>query len=51
LTARIGDRTALQQRLSAWEQRRNRSGRKANWQFTTTDARIKLRKLYPTVAG
>jgi hypothetical protein len=51
LPARIGDRAALQQHLSAWEQCRNRSGRKANWQFTTTDARIKLRKLYPTVEG
>ena len=51
LPARIDDRAALQQHLSAWEQRRNRNGCKANWQFTTTDARIKLRKLYPTVEG
>ena len=51
LPERIGNRAALQQHLSAWEQRRNRSGSKANWQFTTAHARIKLRKLYPTVEG
>ena len=51
LPERIGDRAALEQQVSAWEQRRNRVGVKADWQFTTTDARIKLRKLYPTVEG
>jgi hypothetical protein len=49
LSARIGTRAALEQHLAAWEQRRNQSHRKANWQFTTTEARTKLRKLYPTV--
>jgi DDE superfamily endonuclease len=48
---RVGDRAAREQRVSAWEQRRHRAGVKADWQFTTTDARIKLRKLYPTVEG
>jgi hypothetical protein len=51
LPERVGDRAALEQRISAWEQRRNRAGIKANWQFTTADARIKLRKLYPSVEG
>jgi hypothetical protein len=51
LPERVGSRAALEQRVSAWEQRRNRAGVKADWQFTTTDARIKLRKLYPTVEG
>jgi hypothetical protein len=36
---------------SAWERRRNESKVKAKWQFTTADARIKLRKLYPTFDG
>jgi DDE superfamily endonuclease len=49
LPARVGTRAALEQRVAAWEQRRNRSGNKADWQFTTTKARVKLRKLYPTV--
>ena len=51
LPERVGTRTALEQRISAWEQRRNRTGVKADWQFTTAEARIKLRKLYPTVEG
>jgi DDE superfamily endonuclease len=51
LPERVGNRAALQQRLSAWEQSRNRSAVKANWQFTRADARVKLRKLYPTIEG
>jgi DDE superfamily endonuclease len=51
LPERIGSRAALERHVSVWEQRRNRSGSKANWQFTTADARTKLRKLYPTVEG
>ena len=51
LPERIDSRAALEQRVSAWEQRRNRAGVKADWQFTTTKARVKLRKLYPTVEG
>lgn len=46
---RVANRAAREQRIAAWEQRRNRAGVKADWQFTTTDARLKLRKLYPTV--
>jgi DDE superfamily endonuclease len=51
LPERISTRAVLEQRVSAWEQRRNRVGVKADWQFTTADARTKLRKLYPTVEG
>ena len=51
LPERISTRAALEQRVSAWEQRRNHAGVKADWQFTTADARTKLRKLYPTVEG
>ena len=36
---------------AAWEQRRNDAAVRADWQFTTADARVKLRKLYPTVDG
>jgi hypothetical protein len=35
--------------VGAWKGRRNGAGVKADWQFTTADARIKLRKLYPTI--
>ncbi|MGE4492678.1 MAG: hypothetical protein AB7E65_09580, partial [Syntrophotalea sp.] len=33
--------------VAAWEDHRNSSTKKINWQFTTADARIKLTRLYP----
>jgi hypothetical protein len=51
LPERVGTRAALEQSVVAWEQRRNRAAIRADWQFTTNQARIKLRKLYPTVEG
>jgi hypothetical protein len=49
LPDRVGDKQAMQEHNSAWESRRNGSKVKVNWQFSTSDARIKLRKLYPTI--
>lgn len=49
LPERISDRAAMEKHVSAWEARRNQAEAKADWQFTTADARIKLRKLYPTI--
>ena len=49
LPQRVADRPMLERHVSAWQRRRNQARLKANWQFTTADARIKLRKLYPTV--
>jgi hypothetical protein len=51
LPDRVGGHDALARHLAAWERRRNHAGVKADWQFTTPDARVKLRKLYPTVDG
>jgi hypothetical protein len=51
LPDRVGDKTAIEQHVAAWEQRRNTAQVKANWQFTTADARIRLRKLYPPLEG
>jgi hypothetical protein len=51
LPERVGRRALLEQRIAAWEQGRHRVGIKADWQFTTGDARLKLRQLYPTVEG
>jgi hypothetical protein len=51
LPERVGDRAAMASHLSAWEKRRNGAKVRADWQFTTADARVKLRKLYPTVDG
>lgn len=47
LDRRIPDKQALVEEVAAWEQNRNRHHAKADWQFTTADARIKLKRLYP----
>jgi hypothetical protein len=47
LPDRVDDRATLERHVQAWQHRRNAAGTKADWQFTTNDARIKLRKLYP----
>jgi DDE superfamily endonuclease len=48
LDRRIPDAAALDTELAAWQQRRNAEAGKVKWQFTTADARVKLRRLYPT---
>jgi hypothetical protein len=35
--------------VAAWEQERNERGVGVRWQFTTADARVKLRRLYPAL--
>ena len=47
LSRRIGDINTLHNELAAWEVERNAVAAKVNWQFKTTDARIKLKSLYP----
>jgi len=49
LNRRIPDRETMSKECQAWAKCRNAENRKANWQFTTKDARIKLRRLYPVV--
>jgi hypothetical protein len=34
--------------VAAWEDHRNKHHAKANWQFTTDDACVKLKRLYPS---
>ena len=51
LPERMGDARAMASHVAAWEKRRNGAKVKADWQFTTADARVKLRKLYPTTDG
>ena len=48
LDRRIGNSEFLQQEIAAWQARRNQEEIGANWKFTTEDARVKLRKLYPS---
>jgi uncharacterized small protein (DUF1192 family) len=47
LDRRIPDKDTLIGEIAAWQAERNRKHTKADWQFTTTDARIKLKRLYP----
>jgi hypothetical protein len=47
LHRRIPDRTTLQREIAAWEAERNSARATAHWRFTTTQARTKLRRLYP----
>ena len=51
LDRRIGDAAALTQEISSWEENRNKLEATVDWQFTTVDARIKLKKLYPSING
>jgi hypothetical protein len=47
LSQQIGNREQLEQAVNAWLIKANKRNAPVNWQFTTKDARIKLRKLYP----
>jgi DDE superfamily endonuclease len=49
LDRRVPDTETLTREVAAWERRRNAAAVKADWQFTTAEARVKLKKLYPTV--
>ncbi len=48
LSHRVPDDVTLVQRLTAWTERRNTAHSSVDWRFTTADARIKLKKLYPS---
>ena len=47
LDRRIPDKPSLTREVAAWEENRNKHHAKADWQFTTADARVKLKRLYP----
>jgi transposase len=46
---RIPDQETLKEEIAAWQEKRNAIARPMEWRFTTEDARIKLKKLYPTL--
>jgi hypothetical protein len=48
LDRRIPDEATLTAEVAAWEEARNTTATQVNWRFTTADARIKLRHLYPS---
>jgi transposase len=49
LSRRIEDQKTLTREVQAWERERNAAQVTINWQFTTADARIKLKHLYPVI--
>jgi DDE superfamily endonuclease len=51
LDRRLADQATLEREVAAWQAARNQAGRGVNWRFTTEDARIKLKHLYPTTQG
>ena len=51
LHRRIPDRETLEREVAAWEAERNALGGPVNWRFTTEDARVKLKRLYPSIDG
>jgi hypothetical protein len=50
LNRRIDNIEDVKTETAAWQKFRNNRNEKVNWQFTTADARIKLSRLYPTLA-
>ena len=49
LAERMENISRLETEAMVWAENRNAKGAKVNWQFTTSDARIKFRKLYPSI--
>ena len=49
LDRRIPDKPKLISEVAAWEKARNKYNAVADWQFTTDDARVKLKHLYPAI--
>ena len=49
LDRRIPDRDAMRREVEAWQERRNRESVRVDWRFTTADARVKLKSLYPSI--
>ncbi len=48
LAQRLPDRQAMDREVAAWAARRNVAASAIDWRFTTTDARTRLKRLYPT---
>lgn len=49
LDRRISDRQTLIEEVAAWQDCRNKKHTTADWHFTTADARVKLKRLYPAI--
>jgi hypothetical protein len=51
LSDRFPTMEALAAQVDAWQHERNQAKVTINWRFTTADARIKLKRLYPSIEG
>ena len=51
LDRRLGDRATMEREVAAWVAARNGAAARIDWRFTTADARIKLKRLYPVIHG
>ena len=49
LDRRIPEQNVLRSEVAAWDRERNRDGIRVDWRFTTQDARLKLKSLYPSL--
>ncbi len=49
LDRRIPEKKMMEKQVHAWTRSRNRARTRVRWRFTTKDARIRLRKLYPSI--
>ena len=49
LSERMDSKDTVTEQVAAWESRRNDHGTRIDWRFTTEDARIKLKRLYPSI--
>lgn len=49
LNRRLEDAAHVVREVEAWQSERNAARSKVNWQFTSADARVKLRRLYPSM--
>ena len=50
LKERMENIQELERQAKAWEEQRNNKGTKIDWRFTTEDARIRLKRLYPSIS-
>ena len=48
LDRRLESKALMAQEIATWEKNRNEAGARIQWQFTTADARVKLKRLYPS---
>jgi hypothetical protein len=49
LSKRMYNISNLESEVDAWAEKRNAKKAKVDWRFTTDDARIKLKKIYPSI--